>query len=457
MTTVILNYSDTALWQSCQSITSNLNQAYKNAFPKAKFLSLPRQNQGSHMEFVADEIRLLKPDRLIFTDDPNPHPQAFFEYLFSSTPHYNPEIIIHVYGDFVFHADRWYALRKFLQGRPIAWVCASKRQELLLRRLVQKPATSTLTCPFPLSRASFHYSQTARLAGRKKLSVGSDQTVFFYSGRLTFQKNVLRLISEFGRFAESHPRAVLFLSGTFDHLGGPYDPRPPLLGRFYQDYVQACSTLNPKVASRIKYLGHQSSTDLKDLYNAADVFVSLSTFHDEDYGMAPAEALMTGCSTILTDWGGYSGFSNVLKFIPVHLGSGGLTMESNAIQNALTDALNRPAGPREREARALAFQDQFSISSIEPILSSLHEIKAPGFRGFSETMGELSRRLERLRNRWIPVFDDGKGPGSFYERVYDCYWKRIRINQSPRENRIQPKKRQRARSQSQNENVAVDF
>lgn len=62
--------------------------------------------------------------------------------------------------------------------------------------------------------------------------------------------------------------------------------------------------LPTSIQKRIFFKGSVPHKDLNLFYNAADLFVSLSLHHDEDFGMSVAEAMATGLPCVLTDWGG---------------------------------------------------------------------------------------------------------------------------------------------------------
>ena len=70
------------------------------------------------------------------------------------------------------------------------------------------------------------------------------------------------------------------------------------------------SLLPDKIKSKIIFQPFAPLEDLKTIYNACDCFVSLSTYHDEDYGMSVIEALSCGLPLVLSDWAGYSGFQS---------------------------------------------------------------------------------------------------------------------------------------------------
>lgn len=60
---------------------------------------------------------------------------------------------------------------------------------------------------------------------------------------------------------------------------------------------------------RIKWLGSAPQEEMSAFYSGIDLFVSPSSFHDEDFGLTASEARMCGVKCLLTAWGGYHRFA----------------------------------------------------------------------------------------------------------------------------------------------------
>jgi hypothetical protein len=105
----------------------------------------------------------------------------------------------------------------------------------------------------------------------------------------------------------------LVIAGEFDDIGVPYLrlDRLPLTMEF--EFYNMLETFPEKVKERILFLGNLNQEDLVKLYNGSDLYISLSTHNDEDFGMSPAEALCCGLPLVLTDWGGFKDFRNNLS------------------------------------------------------------------------------------------------------------------------------------------------
>jgi glycosyltransferase involved in cell wall biosynthesis len=417
----IIAYSEKSNWPSCRTICANLTKAYKKAFTaKAKFFSIGRQSTPGELKRMAQRIYRARPDRLVFIDDHFPHPGQMILALHEIFAAQLPPIYVHVYGDFCMGSSQWLALNKILLKTKIRFVAASRRHQDFVAAQIRGGENSTAQCPFPVETANYFLDRNLRAVERKRLGLQRDDLLVIYTGRLTYQKNVLRTISEVSRQIGAQPRRIfLYLAGHFDDHAGPLDLKP-VTGLFYQQYLSCLAKVPPKDRDRIQFLGSLGGERLHALYNAADLYMSLSTFHDEDFGMSPAEALVSGCPALLTDWGGYSSFNldSRVNYVPVHIDKKGVYLNSAEIQDSLQRSLFQ--GGDERERRSRVFQDFLSIDSVARQLNLLHRQPHHGFRGFSPEMRLLARRAADPSG----FFPEGMGRHSPYYRIYRSYMER---------------------------------
>lgn len=424
----IVGFSEPSLWSSCQSITSNLAESYRQAFgDHCQFFSVRRKYSPDPVTIrqTVQQIFESRPSRIILTDDPYPHPRPLIEELKKKFGAQMPPISFHVYGDFVLGAHEWKALEETLIGTKVSFIASSLRQANLVGSLIVDGAQNMEIAPFPVSENRFHFDAAIRSKTRADFGLNTDDRLLLYTGRMTSQKNVLRLLREtIASFRTERQPTFLFLAGVFDHLGDPFAPQLPLPGEFYEQFKRVLATVPEPFRNRIRFLGHLPSEKLFELYNAADLFVSLSTFHDEDYGMSPAEALMCGCRAVLTNWGGYAGFDQglqTIKYVPVHLDGEGLFFDHDDVQKALsakfeTDTLEA------RLLRSKSFAAGFSISAVAKKLIEIHRDPPSEFHGFQSKMTELAERISNFALRWHPVFPDGMTANTFYSSIYSPYW-----------------------------------
>lgn len=132
---------------------------------------------------------------------------------------------------------------------------------------------------------------------------------FFYSGRISRQKNISELIL-ISYFLQTHYDAnyQLELVGEFDQLNQDD------LGRF--DYKFAYQeNINQLIANLVFktppiFHGKFSKSDWLKVVQGEKSFINVSTFFMEDYGMSVQQALAYEHSGLLSHWGGHRDINN---------------------------------------------------------------------------------------------------------------------------------------------------
>lgn len=423
----IVRFRDRSQWVSCQSITANLAAAYEAAgFGDKTTFSIGRDMDRREVRKVALAIHASNPDLIVFTDDQSPHPKPLVQALKKLYGPRMPMLVFHVYGNFILTADQWLDMAPALFGTPVLFLCASERQANLVRSVFINGDDCVRVCPFPVRADVFRFDGEQRIEQRGRLGLSPEDRMIFYTGRLTYQKNVLRLISESARLMATTERKIhLFLAGHFDFNGQPYNFEPKF-GLIYQATSKLLDSIPEPYRSRVHIIESLDAPELCSYYNAADVFVSLSTFHDDDYGMSPIESLFTGSPAVLTDWGGLAGFtlpSAPNRYVPVGLDHVGLFLKTDDIQRQMGDAIDELPRAEERLRRSLAYREVFSVPAIGRHLTSLLSASEhpADFVGCAPWMWEVAGRARRHRLYETPMFDDMKA-GSFYAALYKCYF-----------------------------------
>ncbi len=343
-------------WQSNRTIAPNLHEAYRRLWgDDYATCALPAVGGADEVRKLARAIASRPPDRLVFVDH-LPHPAALLKELTAALKGRPlPPLYFHLYGDFTFYLRAWLALGPLLMNNDVSWICASDRQAELVRRLLANAPQSVSKCPFPVDPSGFTFDPALRDRARAELGFAPDDRVLIYAGRFSVQKNSLRLLREAARFIRTAPyRAQLLLAGGFDDIGAPFFGVQHPQWNYFQRWNRLWKSLPEKIRGRMRQLGRVDSSKLRELYHASDCYFSLSLHHDEDFGMAPAEALSCGSSAVLTDWGGYASFpgaSECCRLIPVSLDHRGLNFSSDRVQRDLLE--HRDWEPRARRSRTL--------------------------------------------------------------------------------------------------------
>jgi len=368
---------------------------------------------------LAREINETRPERLIFIDHA-PHPGdllSAISELRRGRP--LPPIFFHVFGDFTLFTPQWRRIQSLLKGTPVSFICASNRQKALVSSFVRKGLRRVSQCPFSVDTKKFRFIPDLRRAARKKLGLSDSDFAIAYAGRMTLQKNIQWLIHAFGQFATSKSRrCVLFLAGPFDDLGAPFFVRPDIAGQYFFELERARVSLPKNLRDQVRYLGVLDGQALKDLYLAADVYASLSTHHDEDFGISPAEALCCGTPTVLTDWGGFPTFHDLsiddVKLVGVRMRGAELEIDLRRCVAGFESYFSAGGEIADRRRRSAYFRNHLSATSAAKILSRIHQTDVPPFIGFSHL-------LERHADLWKrkPIFANDKL--GVYRDVYQTY------------------------------------
>ncbi|MBI3557211.1 MAG: glycosyltransferase family 4 protein, partial [Deltaproteobacteria bacterium] len=297
-------------WISCQSISANLRKAYGLAAGDCvTYFGFPEENSRVGTLELARQIFEFRPTTIVFLDH-LPHPAPLIhaiDVLWNDLP--RPKVVFHVYGDFTIYPFQWMSLDFLLRRYQVAFVTASPRQTVLVRNFLKPGSASVFTAAFPVDSKQFYPSAELRNRTRKLFKVGRRASVIVYTGRLSVQKNSVQMVRLIGDMMQRmSPNAYFFVAGAVDELGVPLFQKKPCAAAYANLLQASLQALTPYARRRTQFVGNLAADDLAELYNAADVFISPSLHHDEDFGMSPAEALMCGVPAVLTDWGGYGQF-----------------------------------------------------------------------------------------------------------------------------------------------------
>lgn len=417
---MIISSSEKSAWVSCQSITSNLQRSYQQVLPDAQYEFLPHHALSVHCLELAKKIKDQNPDKIIFLD----HKPSVALFLKSLCLIYQqvkmPEILVHVYGDFILKTPDWLDLGPHLKTMKMKLICASKRQKDLVQSLFEAEGDLVHQCPFPVRKDQFYADDNLRKTGREKYGVG-EELIFLYTGRISLQKNVVELARSFAEVLPSLERkAKLFIAGPFDDMGAPYLGLKTNTGSYQHKMMGLITELG--LEEKVFYLGNHDKQSLIELYNLSDVFVSISTHNDEDYGMSPAEAMCSGLPLILSDWGGYTSFKQNVDFphcdlIPVKFENYNVSPDLLKLKKQLI--LSSLLKTNWKQIEELAHQE-FSDQSIAEKLKIILKEEPAKIKSFNNnlyrTASAISKRAKAPFASEIGKFSD------FYQELYKVYW-----------------------------------
>lgn len=422
---VIIVSRNPSNWGSCRIITPNIELAYQKIFgSRANYFNYPPNIKALDAWRLAKEIIASKPEKLVFIDHA-PHPDVLLkamDELLGGAP--LPPIFVHVYGDFTIYIPRWQAIEGILKKTCIEFICASDRQLKLVAKMIRNPATITSKCHFPVDTSHYKVDFDLRKKWRQRLGAADDEHIMLYTGRLSMQKNILRLSDEFIHMRKKlKVKSRLLLAGAFDDLAAPFFGIRTPRGFYYLEWRDFMAKHQTDGNDCVEYIGNFNAEELRGLYNAADTYISLSLHHDEDYGMSPAEALCCGVPTILTDWGGYASFAGdptSCRLIPVSIAKHGLRISLPAIRHSIRQRWlvqsSQAQLREERLERGDAYQKRLSVDAAVSLLKDIHSRRPANFGGFTRTMNKFAESF----SDYAP-FPKGPSRNTFYEEIYEAY------------------------------------
>jgi glycosyltransferase involved in cell wall biosynthesis len=243
------------------------------------------------------EFKENTPDHVIIVH-PSVTNHLFLSALLSIKTKSQAQFIFHVVGNFIRYGESWFSLNHLLANKKIQFVVASQCYYELLANFISTENLSIL--PFPINFVSKEVNPRGEGEQREIFNV-------LYAGRYHEQKNVTCLIRSLNNVSKNTGRRIcLNLAVYFDDFNPTTLNTRKILGEQFNEYLKAISGLS--ASFEVKLLPHQNENELSNLYRSNDVFISFSTFLDEDYGNAIIESLSEGTPCIVSNWGGYKDF-----------------------------------------------------------------------------------------------------------------------------------------------------
>jgi hypothetical protein len=417
-------------WKSCQSITHNLFLSYESisaADVEIQYFSYAKGAGLFEAHMMTKKLYEAEVSHIIFIDH-EPHPSDLINALSSrfKDSDIKPEIIFHLFGDFILQSLSWQSCSEALKDFSVSLVCASEKQRQLVNKLLIDDHY-TEVIPFPLDLGTVKFDSSEREVAREELSLG-DRFTFIYTGRLSYQKNVIDLIHAFAKLKEVVTSPIkLVLAGPMDDLGTPYLGKEGIAGTFFYHWEEALATY-PELSKNedITYMGNLEAEDLKKLYLAGDCYISMSAHNDEDYGMSPAEALARGLPCLLSSWGGFisfkKNFDQQVTLCPLIVGKRRHKCSVASIFKSMMIQLNTEVSESERMERSRKVGDTIGHTVIgKTIKESLLSKKKKKFTGFNNTFVKLASVFETSPS--APFRGADSGFSEFYRSLYEDYAK----------------------------------
>ncbi len=418
---------ETSSWKSCQTITKNLITCYSSIFNSfdQKHFNLNVEQSIYDILKTAKEIQNFNPSKIIFLDH-KPHPLILLKTLSEIMSHEvfkNIELIFHIFGDYTLYSYDWSELGDLLHQMKVRFFCASDRQVELVRSFLIEGEALVKKLPFFVDENEFFYSSKLSDDTKKNFNFSSKDILLLYTGRLSQQKNVFQLILEFAKAAKNHENIKLLIAGNFDDLGNPFTGIWYHENEYYQKYLELINELDQNIKDRISYLGNLSTDSLNKIYNASDIYISMSAHNDEDFGMSPAEAMVTGLPTILTNWAGYYSFHvndpENCSLVPVEYKDNFIDFDRDSFQTILAEHLEKISSFRKNRIHISQKAIKYlSVKQNTLVLNNFLNSPAPRFKGHSDKIDILKQSFLKSPPFLNP---ETLTYTTQYFKIYECY------------------------------------
>lgn len=336
---LIILFDEETPWDSCRDINEGLLSFYKLIFPNLTiFYSSDDPQSGLRLK---ETIQSKNYSKIIFLDHRIRIPKEL-HYICQSNLKIDLSkihFIFHVYGCFLGRMSEWRFITEKLSFARVDFVVGSEAQAGVVTKCLDLK-TQPIVIPFPVKM-----DQLIESSHVKKEDLGIDRfaNVALYVGRVSPGKNIIPLcqvIADLNDKSETH----LIIIGSIDDFGWPKNSKWPNRGAMCNLFAQKMTSINKskKIIHYIPFI--EDKKQLYGYYNMADVFVSLSTMLNEDYGMAIADAIGLDKKIVCTRWGGYKSFGLKEKFIDlvdVHINNGNIQFSLEDVKNKISSSFKK--------------------------------------------------------------------------------------------------------------------
>lgn len=370
------------------------------------------------------DLFLHETPEVIFVAHPLVIHHSLFRQMLLSAQSSKVKFIIYVVGDFLRRGLEYIELEHLMMGKDIHWVFPSESYANVARPMFENPQEVSAQA-IALDRR-FGFDEKKRKSARESLGLKDNELCFIYTGRISRQKNIELSIELIKKSCQQNGIQYKFLLvGTIDDFEGASVGLPEKLGSmFYR--------LKKWEDENVVWVPEKNSEQLAALYNGADIFVSLSCYHDESFGLSPLEALGSGLPCLLSRWGGYRDFQKVsdkyCQLIKIELSANGFEIDEMDFFHSIKKC-QEAMGARQECSKL--FRDHYSHDSFQRFIQDTVLKVKNSFQGFSakyrgailKNLKEEKKLSEEFEEAYHYKFPIRKWNKETYEEIYGQMWR----------------------------------
>ncbi|GEM_PF-4694039 len=288
---------------------------------KACWLNSPIQSKWPSAMHLSNSYKLRYQQKFILTTNSNEkliilgdvhYPGDYLLQKISSIDD-GANILFHLYGDIFSRLKFVEKNREIFKNKKIKFVLGSKSAFEIAKNILSEK--NLLYLPYHVIPNFCHTQKKEK----------SDIIKIIYFGRISYFKNVHHLLNLFDQFTDTHSNYELHIVGAPDNTRWRNNPTASYFNYAGEIFYEAYLKLKRK-NKNVYYHGKIEQQKLFELVSKMDIFTSLSTAEEEDFGIALYESLERGLKIVTTEWGGFRQFNDVrnVQLVPVQLNKSGL-------------------------------------------------------------------------------------------------------------------------------------
>lgn len=311
--------------------------------------------------------------------------------------------ILPIYGNMTVEIERWLELNKILAGERVLFLAASHRSAQQLSLFIK--GGEIVEIPYPISEMHF----------RTPTHNDHPEIGIIYAGRLTPQKNILGVMQTFNLAKEIVPNLKLHIAGNFHDISYPLHGLALNLEAFKKDFYDQIEKSN----GGIIYHGQLGQEELLDLNSTCDYTLSMSTHHDEDFGVSIAQGLAQGLIPIVSNWGGHPNYTRLVDGVLVPISVNDQSIPHFSVKHLLMVLLDlKKMSLDQKKHNQIKAKSYLSTTSFHQLFNSVLKDEIPRYLGQSD----LFLRYAEIFKEHDP-FCQSNPPGKIFDyfSIYRTY------------------------------------